>query len=132
MKEALKEQKKTMKLSLRSLKADKEGGTMDLWKDIELNDIPEEQRDFAELVGLDTFRRLVEMYGGSSIYICKEEAILRKRRNEEIVKEFNGYNYLELAKKHNITERSVRDIINVALGSRKYVTKNQVSMFDDT
>ena len=59
---------------------------MNLWKGIELNDIPEEQRDFAELVGLETFRKLVEMYGGSSIYICKEEAILRKRRNEEIVK----------------------------------------------
>jgi len=103
---------------------------MNLWKGIELNDIPEEQRDFAELVGLETFRKLVEMYGGSSIYICKEEAILRKRRNEEIVKEFNGYNYLELAKKHNITERSVRDIINTTLGSRKYVTKNQMSMFD--
>ena len=54
-----------------------------------------------------------------------------KKRNEEIVKEFNGYNYLELAKKHNITERSVRDIINTILGSRKYVTKNQISIFDD-
>ena len=51
---------------------------MNLWKGIELNDIPEEQRDFAELVGLETFRKLVEMYGGSSIYICKEDAILRQ------------------------------------------------------
>ena len=42
---------------------------MDLWKDIELDDIPEEQRDFAELIGFDTFRKLVDRYGGSSIYI---------------------------------------------------------------
>ncbi len=103
---------------------------MDLWQEIKLKDIPGEQRDFAELVGLETFRKLVEMYGGSSIYICKEDAILRQKRNAEIVKEFNGYNYLQLAKKYNLTERSIREIVSTGLGSRKFVAKNQISLFD--
>lgn len=105
---------------------------MDLWKGIELSDIPEEQRDFAELVGLDTFRKLVEMYGGSSIYICKEDAILRQKRNLAIANDFNGYNYLQLAKKYNLTERTIRDVISSVLGERRYVTKNQVSMFEES
>lgn len=104
---------------------------MDLWEGIELDDIPIEQRDFAELVGLDTFRKLIEMYGGSSIYICKEDAILRQKRNLAIVEEFNGTNYLALAKKYSLTERTIREVINSTLGDGKYVTKNQVSMFDD-
>ena len=66
-----------------------------------------------------------------AVFIFTKRNQFYKKRNEEIVKEFNGYNYLELAKKHNITERSVRDIINTILGSRKYVTKNQISIFDD-
>ena len=105
---------------------------MNLWKGVKLNDIPEEQRDFAELVGLETFRKLVEMYGGSSIYICKEDAILRQKRNLAIANEFNGYNFLELAKKYSLTDRTIRDVINTTLGERRYVTKNQVSMFEDS
>lgn len=104
---------------------------MDLWEGVELDDIPIEQRDFAELVGLDTFRKLIEMYGGSSIYICKEDAILRKKRNLAIAEEFNGSNYLALAKKYSLTERTIREVINSMLSEGRYSPKNQVSMFDD-
>lgn len=65
-----------------------------------------------------------------AVFIFAKRKQFCKKRNEEIVRQFNGYNYLKLAKKHNITERSVRDIINATLGSHKYVTKNRMSMFD--
>lgn len=104
---------------------------MDLWEGIELKDIPDEQKDFAELVGLDTFRKLIEMYGGSSIYICKKDAIYRQKRNLAIVSEFNGYNYLELAKKYSLTERTIRDVVANAVTDKRATTKNQVSMFDN-
>jgi len=39
---------------------------------------------------------------------------------------------LELAKKYSLTERTIRDVINTTLGERRYVTKNQVSMFEDS
>lgn len=52
---------------------------MNLWKGVKLNDIPEEQRDFVELVELETLRKLIEMYVRSSIYIYKKESILQKK-----------------------------------------------------
>ena len=52
---------------------------MNLWKGVKLNDIPEEQRDFVELVELETLRKLIEIYVGSSIYIYKKESILQKK-----------------------------------------------------
>lgn len=101
---------------------------MGLWDNVDLSDIPAEQRELAELIGIENFKRLVKTYGGSSIYICKEDAILREKRNLEIVERFDGRNYLELAKKYHLTERTIRDIVSSSLKSQ--VSKNQMSMFD--
>ena len=70
-----------------------------------------EQRELAETIGLDAYRQLVKNYGGMHIYICKSETVLREIRNDEIYDNFNGTNYRELAKKYNLSEKTVREII---------------------
>ncbi|MBD5142105.1 MAG: DNA-binding protein [Ruminococcus sp.] len=76
-----------------------------------LDQLSGEQRDIAEVIGLESYRKLVEQYGGTHVYICKAETILRELRNNEIRSQFNGCNYRELAKKYCVSEMTVRKIV---------------------
>ncbi|MDE6671301.1 MAG: hypothetical protein K2K16_03805 [Ruminococcus sp.] len=77
-----------------------------------LEQLSGDQRELAEIVGIEAYRKLVENYGGMCIYIYKLETILRERRNAEIFNEFDGMNYRELAKKYNLSEKTIREIVS--------------------
>ncbi len=72
----------------------------------------EQQKEIAEIIGIEAYRKLVEHYGGSSIYINKFDTITRPERDMEIRKKFNGTNYHELAKEYGLSETGIRKIIN--------------------
>ncbi|MGP1569026.1 MAG: Mor transcription activator family protein [Peptoanaerobacter stomatis] len=72
----------------------------------------DEQKALAQVIGIDSYIKLVEEYGGTSIYILKEDSLIKDIRDNIIRSEFNGYNYLYLAKKYNLTENSIRNIVN--------------------
>ncbi len=40
--------------------------------------------ELAESIGIKAYRKLVEDYGGSHIYVSKTETVLRELRNNEI------------------------------------------------
>lgn len=71
-----------------------------------------EQREIAETIGIEAYKKLVERFGGCHIYICKIDTIQREIRNKEIQNNFNGFNYRELARKYNLSEKAVREIIS--------------------
>lgn len=77
-----------------------------------LEQLSGDQRELAEIVGIEAYRKLVENYGGMCVYIYKPETILRKRRNTEIFNEFDGTNYRELAKEYGLSEAGIRKIVN--------------------
>lgn len=79
---------------------------------ITLERLSGDQKELAEIVGIEAYRKLVANYGGMSIYINKSETVLREFRNAEICNSFNGFNYRELAKKYNLSEKTVREIIS--------------------
>ncbi len=85
---------------------------MDIEKIISLEQLSGDQRELAETVGLEAYRKLVTSYGGSHVYICKSETVLRELRNSEIRNKFNGYNYHELAKEYNLSDKTVREIVS--------------------
>ncbi|MDE5583072.1 MAG: DNA-binding protein [Ruminococcus sp.] len=70
-----------------------------------------EQRELAETVGLEAYRKLVKNYGGMTLYIPKREIIPKDVRNKEIKKSINGSNYRELARKYELSEMTIRRII---------------------
>ena len=74
-------------------------------------DLNQEHREFADLVGLDTFKALVRKCGGTCMYIPKEDNITRPARNAMIKAEFTGSNVRELAKKYQLSEVQIRSII---------------------
>ncbi len=80
-------------------------------QNITIDDLQGDQKEIAEAVGLDIYLILVEAFGGGQIYIAKRDKLTAIARNNAIEKEFNGFNFSELAKKYNLTERSIRLII---------------------
>ena len=75
-------------------------------------DLPDSFYDIADEIGIDTFLKLCELCGGSSIYIPTMNSLLKPVRNRIIKENFNGANYKELARKYNITEVQVRKIVS--------------------
>ena len=77
---------------------------------ITLEQLSGEQYELAELIGIEAYRKLVKNYGGGFIYICKADTVMKFNRNNEICERFNGYNYKELAKEYNLSEKTIREI----------------------
>lgn len=98
---------------------DKESITADM--------LPEPYAYYANIIGMDNFCKMAEKLGGTTIYIPKYDSIFRNLRNEKIKKEFNGYNYQELAIKYDVCERTVRNICDGVTP----VIDGQITLFDD-
>lgn len=77
-----------------------------------LEDLSQEQKKIADLIGKDNFKKLMEEYGGTYFYIPKTDKIERMERNEQIKAEFDGYNFRELAQKYGLTEVTIRSILS--------------------
>ncbi len=69
------------------------------------------QREIAETIGIEAYKKLVTRYRGSNIYVGKADDVLRASRDEEIYAKFNGENYLALAHAYGLAEKTVHDII---------------------
>lgn len=84
---------------------------MNLLDKLTLDDLDETQRELAETIGLDAYKALVTAYAGESINIRMPERLTIKVRNEQICREYNGYNIRYLAKKYKLHENSLRRIL---------------------
>ena len=75
------------------------------------DDLSDEQREIADIIGIDNYLKLSAAMGGTMLYIAKaEEIAARKRRDERIREEFDGTNTTELARKYGLTEVWIRKI----------------------
>lgn len=73
--------------------------------------LDDEQRELAEIIGWDAYRKLLANYAGCRIYIKKPERNSKQNRDDKIRKKFDGGNYRELAKEFHLSESAVRKII---------------------
>lgn len=79
-------------------------------EELTLEYIPKTYNYITEYIGIDAFKKLVELLGGSSLYIPKEASLTRPIRNRVIREKFNG-DYRVLARKYDISEAQVRNIV---------------------
>lgn len=77
-----------------------------------LDNLEGEQREIAECIGIDSYLKLVRHFGGTSIYIQKADKVSKSSRDEQIKLKFNGGNYKALAREFNLSESSIRKILN--------------------
>ena len=96
---------------------------------VQMSDLDEEQQQVAELIGLDNYKRLVNVFGGLSIYIPKADAWERMARDEQIRAEFDGYNFKELAGRYGLTEVRIRSIVSEMREVRARPMDGQQSLF---
>ena len=77
----------------------------ELLNHLQLDDLKGETHELAETIGMDAFRRLVDVYGGTGrVYIPQADTLLIPIRDRLIREEYNGYNVYELCKKWDLGE----------------------------
>ena len=84
---------------------------MEIDKLTSIEQLRDDQRELAEIIGLDTYKKLVVNYAGSFLYIQKIDSVLKDLRDNEIREKFDGGNYGALAREYNLAEATVRDIV---------------------
>lgn len=77
---------------------------------ITVEDVPESLRDIVDAIGIESFKEIVKVVGGTSIYVPSLDCITRPARNRIIKKKFRG-SYKELAVQFGMTETQIRNII---------------------
>ena len=104
----------------------------ELLNHLQLDDLKGETHELAETIGMDAFRRLVDVYGGTGrVYIPQADTLLIPIRDRLIREEYNGYNVYELCKKWDLGESMVRTIIRDKIRElRQAPIDGQVSLFD--
>ena len=75
------------------------------------NDVPDSVKDVVDVIGIDAFKGLVKLAGGSNLYIPNESNLVKPIRNRKIKEEFNG-NYRDISIKYGISEVQARNIVN--------------------
>lgn len=75
------------------------------------DDLPEGVMDIVDTIGIDAFKDLVRLAGGSNLYIPNENSITKEYRNKLIRESFEG-DYKSIARKFGISEVQVRNIVN--------------------
>lgn len=96
----------------------------ELIQDTTIEDITENHKPVAEIIGIEKFIQLSEYAKGDELYFPKVENIITPARNRKICKEYNGYNTKELAIKYNLTTKQIQNII------KALPTPHQISIFD--
>lgn len=74
-------------------------------------DFPEGIVDFVDVFGLDVTMDIIDYCGGGMLYFPSKRSVVRCARNRVIRKEFNGGNFRELARRFEISEMQVRNIV---------------------
>ncbi len=83
---------------------------MDFLNEVELEHLNEEQREVAEIIGLDNYIELVRLLGGSYVYVPMSNTLVKEARNRAIRSEFDG-DYKLLARKYQLTTTQIRNIL---------------------
>ena len=78
---------------------------------VKATDIPDRYDDIVEAVGIDGFLGLVQLYGGSIVYLPTVKSLVKNSRDRIIRNEFRG-DYDEIARKYGMSRSQIYNIIN--------------------
>ena len=73
--------------------------------------VPEDLYWLYELVGLERFLKIIDTAGGEFLYFPKRSTLERDLRRQAILREYDGTNLRQLARKYGLSERHVRSIL---------------------
>lgn len=77
----------------------------------ENRELPNTYQQIADVIGVDATLRLCRSFGGMNLYVPKVDKLEAEMRRESVIRDWNGYNAKELAKKYCISEYHVRRMV---------------------
>lgn len=95
-------------------------------RQLSVEDLPLSYQEIAGIIGVENAVKLSGALGGLAYYFPQLETVLRKKRDEMIRREFTGANHRALAKKYNLSEVWIREIVEAK------TIENQPSLFEAT
>ncbi|MCM1009023.1 MAG: DNA-binding protein [Ruminococcus flavefaciens] len=87
----------------------------DFLDELTLDDLDGDQYDLAECIGLEMYIKLVRTFAGLPITIPMPKSINKNARNRRIIKEFNGCNAKQLARRYGLSKRRIHEITSYKL-----------------
>lgn len=84
---------------------------MDISKLDCISQLRDDQRELAEVIGLEAYKKLIRHYGGNQLYVQQAGSVLKDIRDKEIREKFDGGNYKELSREYSVSEMTIRDIV---------------------
>ena len=75
------------------------------------DDLPDGVMDIVDSIGIDAFKDLVRLAGGSNLYIPNEASLVKGVRNRMIRDSFDG-DYRKVSRRFGISTAQVRNIVN--------------------
>lgn len=78
---------------------------------LKLDDLQEQHRQVAEIIGMDNMIKLAENFGGSSFYVPQKRELIKNHTYDAIFTEFDGNNIKKLANKYEVSESTVYNIV---------------------
>lgn len=99
-----------------------------LLRELTIEDLQEQHKDFAEVLGMENLIRLSEHFGGTSIYVPQRRELVKQRVYGMIRKEYDGTNIKELASKYEVSESTVYNVVRDILmrGAEKREAKYNI------
>ncbi len=99
-------------------------------KEVEPEDLSEPYRTIAKEIGFEGAKKLARLFAGDHVYFPTLEKACDPKRKELIRKEFDGFNFKELAKKYDYTDRHIRNIVDdMVTKKRSGPIEGQISLF---
>lgn len=85
-------------------------------EELSLDDLQEQHRQYAEVIGIDNLLKLSDMYGGTSIYIPQRRELMKNRIYNAVYREFDGGNVDQLVKKYGVSKSTIYKIVGDRIG----------------
>ncbi len=85
---------------------------MNIDKLTSIDQLRDDQKELAETIGLEAYKRLIKNYGGNQLYIQQTDSVLKDVRDKELNEKFDGTNYRKLSLEYGISEMTIRDIVS--------------------
>lgn len=79
--------------------------------ELTLDDLQEQHRGYAEIIGLDNLLKLSDAFGGTNIYIPQRKELEKYKIYNMIYKEFDGSNLQELTQRYGVSKTTVYNIV---------------------
>lgn len=99
-------------------------------EELTLDDLQEQHREYAQIIGLDNLLKLADTFGGTSIYIPQKRELIKNKVYAAIYQEFDGSNLLHLTQKYGVSKSKVYEIVQDKIGKCRWNIPGQMSIVD--